>query len=867
MKILRFITFFAVVLSLSAQCVMAGPVHELVTSFDAPPNYFRGNLVLGPDSYYWGTSERGGLYGIGTIFKVKSDGSDWQTVISFTSNGVNNKGSHPTGSLVRDGAYLWGTTQYGGANNRGTLFKIRADTSVLTTLVSFTGNDSTNKGSNPYSELLSDGAGFFWGTTLNGGANDDGTIFKINASSGALTTVVSFTSSGTNNKGNAPYAGLVSDGSGFFWGTTLYGGASNCGTAFKINTITGQLTTVIEFSNNGTTNKGRSPYAGLVKDEVGFFWGTTASGGANDLGTLFKINASSGVLTTLVEFSGNGTINKGSLPYARLISDGAGAFWGTASSGGANGGGTVFKISADTGTLVTLVNFTGNGANDKGSSTMAGLVNDGAGSLLGVTRYGGAGNYGTVFKINVATGVLTTLVDFTSSSKIISPYAGLVSDGAGSLWGTTKEGGASGYGSIFKVNIDTGVPTTVVNFSNNGSSDKGSDPVAGLVNDGAGVLWGTTQNGGASNYGTIFKINVSTGIMTTLVQFTGNGASNKGSDPMSELVRDGVGYLWGTTYGGGANNRGTVFKINVNTGVLNTVVEFTGNGVSNKGAYPYSGLVADGVGYFWGTTSEGGANDHGTVFKIHISSGQLTTAIEFTENGPTNKGRYPWAGLVKDDMGFFWGTTPYGGTNGYGTVFKVDTASGTLTTQAEFTIPSSPNIGPYPTARMVDDGAGFLWGTTEWGGLGLNDGYGTVFKINKGTGVLTTVIKFTGDGSQTNNGMFPRRGSLFKHTDGHLYGTTSEGGPGNKGTIFRLRRGPKAITQPVSERTGTKATLNASVNPNNDGNTAVNYQYGTSSTLSGATTVSAGTVVNTSSVSQVSLQISGLRSASLKRTP
>jgi uncharacterized repeat protein (TIGR03803 family) len=352
--------------------------------------------------------------------------------------------------------------------------------------------------------------------------------------------------------------------------------------------------------------------------------------------------------------------------------------------------------------------------------------------------------------------------------------------------------------------------------------------------------------------------------MTTLVEFTGNGVSNKGQNPLARLVSDGAGFLWGTTSQGGAFNQGTVFKINVSSGALTTVVEFTGNSTNNKGANPSAELINDGVGYFWGATDSGGIDSQGTIFKINASNGQMTTLFEFTGSGANINGRLPASGLTKDSSGFIWGTTMYGGASNNGTVFKMNASTGALTTMAEFTGKSGLNVGANPTAKLANDGAGFLWGTTEVGGaFGLNDGYGTVFKVNALTGELTTLFEFNDPefyhgSTNPSSGSFPRSGALIKHTDGNFYGTTSAGGPGGRGNVFRLRRGPKAVTQPVSERTGTKATLNASVNPNDDGNTAVNYQYGTSSTLSGATTVSAGTVVNTSSVSQVSLQISGL---------
>ncbi|MES2923615.1 MAG: choice-of-anchor tandem repeat GloVer-containing protein [Verrucomicrobiota bacterium] len=380
-----------------------------------------------------------------------------------------------------------------------------------------------------------------------------------------------------------------------------------------------QLQTVVEFTGTGGGSKGNSPEAVLASDGAGFLWGTTAEGGANGLGTMFKVNAGTGVLTPLLDFTGNGTSNKGRGPRAGMARDGAGFFWGTTQAGGANDLGTVFKVNAVTGTLATLVEFTGNGASNKGTGPRAALASDEAGFFWSTTVQGGAGNFGTVFKINAVTGALTTLVEFTGTgggSKGSRPQEGLASDGAGFFWGTTSQGGANDLGTVFKVNVVTGALTTLVEFTGNGPTNKGNNPSARLVSDGAGSFWGTTQGGGASGCGTVFKVNAGTGALTTLVEFTGIGGSNKGNLSVAGLARDGAGFLWGTTSQGGANGRGTVFKANQSSGALTTLAEFTGNSGNSKGTAPLAGLVRDGTGFFWGTTSGGGANGFGTVFKI-----------------------------------------------------------------------------------------------------------------------------------------------------------------------------------------------------------------------------------------------------------
>ena len=261
-----------------------------------------------------------------------------------------------------------------------------------------------------------------------------------------------------------------------------------------------------------------------------------------------------------------------------------GNFYGTTSSGGTGTSfnGTIFKMTP-TGGLTTLVEFTGNGTSNEGSNPTAGLVQGSDGNFYGTTRGGGASGAGTVFKMT-PTGVLTTLVEFTDNRTSYtgsSSSAALVQASDGNFYGTTQEGGAFGndpdsfnygYGTVFKMTA-AGVLTTLVEFTHNGTSNKGSNPSAALVQGSDGSFYGTTSSGGTgtSFNGTVFKMTTA-GVLTTLVEFTGNGATNKGSNPYAALVRGSDGFFYGTTIGGGALSIGTVFKMTA-TGELTTLVE------------------------------------------------------------------------------------------------------------------------------------------------------------------------------------------------------------------------------------------------------------------------------------------------------
>ena len=450
----------------------------------------------------------------------------------------------------------------------------------------------------------------------------------------------------------------------------------------------------------------------------------------------------------------------------------------------------MYKVKIATGEFSTVLEFTSAGAINRGAFPAAALTSDGAGFLWGTTNNGGAGDFGTVFKVNTTAGSLSTVQEFTSngaSTKGAYPQGSLVGDGAGSFYGTTSSGGPLDLGTVFKVNIGTGALTTMAEFSGNGATNKGNTPQAGLFNNGAGLFWGVTSGGGATGDGTVFTLDATSGVLTTMIEFNGAGPIIEGEGPFGGLAPDGAGNLWGTTGTGGALNQGTVFKVNAATGVLTTVLDFTGDIAPARGSQPMAGLTSDGAGYFWGTTNSGGANGFGTVFKLNASTIALTTLVEFTGSGGTHRGAGPFSELVSDGLGYFWGTT-YSGGIGYGTVFKINASTGAFTTVFEFDF----TTGSAPKSGLVRDDAGDLWGTTSGGG---NSGDGTIYTINPTTGATSTFMHFSGIGYQRSSGGNPGFATLYRRSDGGLYGSTERGGPGAGGTVFRLRFALSPIEQ------------------------------------------------------------------------
>jgi uncharacterized repeat protein (TIGR03803 family) len=352
--------------------------------------------------------------------------------------------------------------------------------------------------------------------------------------------------------------------------------------------------------------------------------------------------------TVLYNFTGGAD---GGNPYAGLVRDRAGNLYGTTLQGGVNVyWGTVFKVTRKDNETV-LYTFTGG---DDGGNPYAGLVRDAAGNLYGTTAYGGADhNNGVVFKVDTS-GTETVLHHFSCGDGC-NPLGVLLRDKAGNLYGTTPAGGASG-GVVFKVDI-SGTETVLYSFT--GGTD-GRAPYAGVIRDAAGNLYGTTYQGGSSGNGTVFKVDIR-GTETVLHSFA--GGTTDGCTPIGVLLRDQAGNLYGTTSGCGSSGNGVVFKVDT-SGTENVLHSFAGG--TTEGCNPYGGLLRDQSGNLYGTTRNCGASGYGTVFKLS-KKGTLTLLHSFNGAGGAN----PDAGLMRDSKGNFYGTTYNGGSSDAGTVWRL----------------------------------------------------------------------------------------------------------------------------------------------------------------------------------------------------
>jgi uncharacterized repeat protein (TIGR03803 family) len=510
------------------------------------------------------------------------------------------------------------------------------------------------------------------------------------------------------------------------------------------------------------------------------------------VGTVFKVDTA-GHETVLHAFTGEGGGSSLNLPNYLML-DG-GYLYGTAGCAGVGDPcwpGVVYKLDL-AGSYTVLYAFHG-GVDGRGP--IGGVVRDANGNLYGTTEYGGTAGQGVIFKIDPA-GHETVLYNFADGAAGANPAGNLWRDSAGNLYGTTQDGGTSnGDGVVFK--LDTAGNYSALHMFTGADGDF---PASGVISDPAGNLYGTTLEGGGSNLGVVFTLDTS-GQETVLYSFP---AGVDGVNPESAVALDAAGNIYGTTYQGGSNNLGVVYKVDA-TGHETLLHTFTGG---DDGIWPMAGVTLDAAGNLYGTTSGGGSSDKGIVYKLD-ASGQETVLHAFT--GEADGGN-PSAGVVLDAAGNVYGTTEYGGsgegviyklsptgqetvlykfnggygdpsgvtldpagniygTESYGLLYKLDTA-GNFTVLYTFG-------GPTPNG-LARDSSGNLYGTTEQGGACPQPrGCGVVFKLDL-AGNYTVLYTFAG-GPDGRNPV----GVVVLDAAGNLYGTTEYGGTADRGLVFRV---------------------------------------------------------------------------------
>ena len=586
----------------------------------------RGDLTLA-DNVLYGMTQVGGQ-GSGVVFRINTDGTGYKNLHVFL--GLPNDGARPYGSLIYSDGLLYGMTHSGGSNDMGIIFSINTNGADYTTLY-ILGNGTD--GARPYGKLVIAG-NTLYGLTQGGGDTWDGALFKIKTDGTDYINLHSFSSSSSD--GAYPYGSLT------LWGSTLYGmtsyaGLSNGGMVFryKLGQTMGGKYKVLGFFEgaNGYTPMGSIGKSGNT------LYGMTHAGGLNNLGVIFSLAIDESFVQ---HHSFTGGADSGKSPWSTDpvigytamsgMTKGNGlSMYGMTKEGGISNKGVVFSMNLDGSNYSNIYAFIG--GNVDGSNPLGSLVLSNN-TLYGLTKYGGSNDCGSAFKINTDGTGYSILHEFSFDPLDGANPCGSLTLYDNAFYGTTLQGGAGNSGTVFRLNAD-GTEFTNLHAFTGGTTD-GSSPFGNVVFS-DGKFYGMSFSGGSNDKGVVFKMNSDGSDFSLLHNFA--GGTDDGASPFGSLTVSGN-TLYGMTRNGGTGDKGVVFKISTDgTGYSNLHV-FTGG--SEDGSMPYGNLILWGNSLY-GMTSEGGLSDLGCVFEMNTDGTgfQLINSFSGGEDGAS-----PHGGLV-----------------------------------------------------------------------------------------------------------------------------------------------------------------------------------------------------------------------------
>jgi len=685
-------------------------------------------------TYLYGMSKLGGVNGLGNVFKVKTDGSSYATLLSFSGTA---NGSSPDGSLILSGTILYGMTYDGGANNLGCIFKINTDGTGYSKLFDFSG---TADGANPQGSLILSGT-ILYGMTYAGGANNLGSIFKYDLSGAGYTRLFSFSGSAD---GSNPYGDLILSGT-ILYGMTYAGGSvSGLGCIFKYDLSGTGYTKMYSF-----TASAYHPYGSLILS-AGILYGLANNFG---VGTIFQYDIGSSTFSILHTLGGTNPES----PTGSLVLSGT-TLYGMGSTGGVNSRGGIFKYDLSGGGYSSVYDFNGvsDGKNPGGTLLLSGGV------LYGLTNSGGYGvghsllGSGIFFKINTDGSGYTKILDCNYAPNGVNPCGIIFSSDV--IYGMTPSGGAYNNGTIYKINYDGTSFTKLLDFN----TTNGADPERPLIISG-NVLYGSTYTGGASNKGCIFKLNTDGSGYSKILDFTGGAVGQNGTGSSGLIIYKST--LFGVTPSGGAYGNGTVYKIRTDGSGYADLYDL--GQTATDPSYAKGELALSGN-MLYGTGGLGGANGGGCIFKVDTSGGSYTKIYDFAAAG----GGYPQYQPLIISGSTLYGATDVWGSSNMGTAYKINTDGSSFQVLVDF---NGTNGGPQDGGLTISGSN--VYGLTYLGGV---NNLGLLYSVKTdGTG-YADLLDFNG----TLMGSNAYQVSPLLTIRG-LFGTTYKGGVNNMGTIFK----------------------------------------------------------------------------------
>ena len=594
-------------------------------------------LIEGADGRLYGTTFGGGVYEGGTVFGINKDGSGFALLHNFA--GGPNDGYQPIAEpLEGSDGHLYIATSAGGPGNAGVVCRMSRTGSDFLVLHRFPAS-GTNDGRLPNSGLAEGPGGNLYGTTQAGGTDGEedffsgyGVVYRV-SNDGDVYTVLRRFEGGINDGQRPKDIFMGSDGQ-------LYGTSQNAGYArnvdgiFRMDTLGNGFGLIYTWVTGDNQTIQLNP---VFESVDGNFYGTSAGGGSSNLGQAFKVRPNGTQYQSLHEFSPVG--GDGRLPWA-LLRDSDGALYGSTLGGGASDKGTIYKLESN-GSYRILHQFEGE------SGFPLGLVAASDGFLYGSDYYSH-----DIFRLSKDGLTYVSLTNLAGS-----PVGNLIEGSDFLLYGVTEDGGTTELGSVFRMNPDGTDLQEIHSFT---SISTNLVVPAGIIEGSDGKLWGTALRGGASDQGMVFRLNKDGSQYQILRSFT----TAVGTVSPNPLMQASDSYFYGTTYRGGANGQGTIYRVHISgdPAFVNDFPSGRGNPV---------GKLAEGPGgWLYGVTQESGNFGGGHLFRFKIGASPIYILHHFGEG---SLGRDPGTGVVLGPAGEIYGTTQYGGFSaGYGTIFRVD---------------------------------------------------------------------------------------------------------------------------------------------------------------------------------------------------
>jgi uncharacterized repeat protein (TIGR03803 family) len=587
-----------------------------------------------------------------------------------------------------------------------------------------------------------------WGTLPYAGKPGAGLICEIDLNGNQMSDIHAFSKyEGKQSRHEALLADNnklygIAVGGMFQFGCILY----------EYDPATGQYNIIHDFHDPDAW-VGLAANAGyLMQASNGLIYGFNQNGGPTQDGQLFSYDPSSGVFEYLADFEASTT---GSIPAGVLTEAANGKLYGVTNEGGVCNYGTIFSYDIESGIIVQEHCFDWL----DGADPVDGMCLASNGLLYGMTNAGGGSGDGVIYSYETTTGILTLLHEFNTAAHGGKPYGRLYQASDGNLYGMASTGGLNGDGILFRYDPDLDLFALRINFD----GTNGADPNGNLV-ECEGSLYGMTTEGGVNNEGTLFRYDMTANQLTKLADFYGD---DYGRYPYGSLTAGQDGILYGQTYSGGKNDNGVMFEYYTATLVFLKRFDF---GQSDNGAMSISSLMTGNDGWVYGTTYGGGQYNGGTIYRINPADRIFESLYEFDIY---TYGGNPTTGLIQATDGYFYGTTPFGGTVGAGVIYRFD-ANNKIVTVLEDLI--TPSQGSRPSGPPVQASDGFLYGLTRQGGA---MGHGALYKFNLSISTYTKLADFQDAAS----GSRPE-GSLVEAANGKLYALANEGGQFGFGTLF-----------------------------------------------------------------------------------